>query len=113
MLPAISRGGGGPRDVELILDSGVRRGSDVVIARCLGAQLGRSSAGRRCSGVAAARQAGAASRWLPKIMRSEIDMVLAQIGCRAFDELDASYLWPPMEAVPHRDAAPIGMARAA
>ena len=61
--------------------------------------------------MAAAGQAGAARAL--QIMRSEIDMLLAQIGCRAFDELDASYLWPPMEAMPHRDAAPIGMVRAA
>jgi (S)-mandelate dehydrogenase len=108
MLPAI-RAAVGPK-VELILDSGVRRGSDVVIARCLGAQstiFGRPT----LFGVAAAGQAGAARAL--QIVRSEIDMVLAQIGCRAFDELDASYLWPPMEVEGHRHAAPLGVVRAA
>jgi (S)-mandelate dehydrogenase len=88
MLPAI-REAVGPQ-VELILDSGVRRGSDVVIARCLGARaaiFGRPS----LYAVAAAGQPGVAR--VLQIMRSEIDMVLAQIGCRSFEELDASYLW--------------------
>ena len=88
MLPAIREAVG--HQVELILDSGVRRGSDVVIARCLGARaaiFGRPS----LYAVAAAGQPGVAR--VLQIMRNEIDMVLAQIGCRAFEELDASYLW--------------------
>jgi (S)-mandelate dehydrogenase len=108
MLPAI-RAAVGP-GVELILDSGVRRGSDVVIARCLGAQstlFGRPT----LFGVAAAGQAGALRAL--QIVRSEIDMVMAQIGCRSFDELEAGYLWPQTDPVQHRDAAPIGMPRAA
>jgi (S)-mandelate dehydrogenase len=98
MLPAI-RAAVGP-DVELILDSGVRRGSDVVIARCLGAQstiFGRPT----LVGVAAAGRAGAARAL--QMVRAEIDMVLAQIGCPAFDQLDASYLWP-------RDLLPLPLA---
>ncbi len=92
MLPAIRAVVG--NDVQLILDSGVRRGSDVVIARCLGANavvFGRPS----LYGVAAAGLPGA-KRAL-QIMRSEIDMVMTQIGCRAFSELDAGYLWPAPE----------------
>lgn len=88
MLPAIREAVG--NQVELILDSGVRRGSDVVIARCLGARaaiFGRPS----LYAVAAAGQPGVAR--VLQIMRNEIDMVLAQIGCRALEELDASYLW--------------------
>ena len=89
MLPAIRRAVGS--GAELILDSGVRRGSDVVIARCLGARsilFGRPT----LFAVAAAGQAGAARAL--QILRNEIDMVLAQIGCRSFEELDGSYLWP-------------------
>jgi L-lactate dehydrogenase (cytochrome)/(S)-mandelate dehydrogenase len=89
LLPAIRAAVGS--QVELILDSGVRRGSDVVIARCLGARsalFGRPM----LYAVAAGGQPGAARAL--QIMRNEIDMVLAQIGCRAFEELDASYLWP-------------------
>lgn len=100
MLPAI-RGAVGNR-IEIMLDSGVRRGSDVVIARCLGADsiiFGRPT----LFGVAAAGQAGAARAL--QIIRNEIDMVLAQIGCHSFDELDATYLWPPSTAAATRETA--------
>ena len=89
MLPAIRAAVGD--DVELILDSGVRRGSDVVIARCLGANF--SIFGRpTLFGAAAGGEAGIA-RTL-QIVRNEVDMVMAQIGCRAFEELHGGYLWP-------------------
>ncbi|RCW64782.1 alpha-hydroxy acid oxidase [Pseudorhodoferax soli] len=93
MLPAI-RAAVGP-DVPLLLDSGVRRGSDAVIARCLGADaviFGRPT----LYGVAAAGQAGALHAL--QIMRREIDAVLAQIGCARYEALDAGYLWPGMAA---------------
>ena len=89
MLPAIRDAVGGK--MELILDSGVRRGSDVVIARCLGARavtFGRPT----LFGVAADGQAGAAHAL--NIIRKEVDMVMGQIGCREFQALDDSYLWP-------------------
>ncbi len=89
MLPAIRAAVGD--HIEIILDSGVRRGSDVVIARCLGAQsaiFGRPA----LYALAAAGQPGVAR--VLQIMRHEIDIVLAQIGCPEFEKLDASYLWP-------------------
>jgi L-lactate dehydrogenase (cytochrome)/(S)-mandelate dehydrogenase len=89
VLPAV-RAAVGPQ-VPLILDSGVRRGSDAVIARALGATcviFGRPT----LYGVAVAGEAGAARAL--QIMRAEIDMVLAQIGCTAYSQVDASYLWP-------------------
>jgi (S)-mandelate dehydrogenase len=90
MLPAM-RAAVGP-DVQIMLDSGVRRGSDAVIARCLGADsviFGRPT----LYGVAAAGQAGAARAL--QIMRTEIDQVLAQIGSTAFEGLNADNLWRP------------------
>lgn len=93
VLPAV-RAAVGP-DIDLILDSGVRRGSDVVIARCLGASsaiFGRPT----LYGVAAAGQAGAAHAL--QIVRKEIDMVMAQIGCARFEDLHAGYLWPQVQA---------------
>jgi L-lactate dehydrogenase (cytochrome)/(S)-mandelate dehydrogenase len=42
-------------------------------------------------GVAAGGQAGATHAL--NIIRKEIDMVMAQIGCREFQALDESYLW--------------------
>lgn len=107
MLPAV-------RDAvrcnaELILDSGVRRGSDLVIARCLGARsaiFGRPT----LFGVAAAGQAGAARALA--IVRAEIDMVLAQIGCRSFEELNESYLWREGTSLPQASAtSPLPVAR--
>lgn len=89
MLPLV-RDAVGDRMV-LILDSGVRRGSDAVIARCLGADsvvFGRPA----LYGVAVAGQAGVARAL--QIVREEIDKVLTQMGCRAYGELDAGYLWP-------------------
>ncbi|MDP3520024.1 MAG: alpha-hydroxy acid oxidase [Hydrogenophaga sp.] len=96
MLPAIHAAVGD--QVELLLDSGVRRGSDVVIARCLGARaciFGRPS----LYAVAAAGQAGVAR--VLQLMRNEIDMVLAQMGCGEFDRLNRSYLWDRDTALPH------------
>ena len=95
VLPAI-RAAVGER-IELILDSGVRRGSDIVIARCLGANaaiFGRPT----LYGVAAAGQQGAARAL--EIVRKEVDMVMAQIGCAFFDELHAGYLWPAAGEAP-------------
>ena len=89
VLPAIRAAVGDA--MPLILDSGVRRGSDVVVARCLGANstlFGRPT----LFGVAAAGQAGAARAL--QLVRQEIDMVMTQIGCRAVSELDSGYLWP-------------------
>lgn len=75
----------------VMIDGGVRRGSDIAVARCLGADfvfLGRAT----LYGVAAAGQQGA-KRALD-IMREELDLVLATIGCRRSDDLDGSFLWP-------------------
>ncbi|TCH97030.1 alpha-hydroxy-acid oxidizing protein [Roseococcus sp. SYP-B2431] len=75
--------------LELIVDGGVRRGSDVVVALSLGARM--CTFGRPAMfSVAGAGQAGAAK--LLKLMRSEIDMTLAQIGCTSLDDLGAHRL---------------------
>lgn len=95
MLPAIRAAVGD--DMELMLDSGVRRGSDIVIARCLGARFcvfGRPT----LFGAAVAGQEGIAHTL--QIVRKEIDMVMAQIGCASFDSLHAGYLWQPGQGVP-------------
>ena len=104
LLPAI-RAAVGPA-LPLLLDSGVRRGSDAVIARCLGADaviFGRPT----LYGVAVAGQAGAAHAL--QIMRREIDQVLAQIGCRDFNALDAGYLWPGAAPVPASVPGPVAV----
>ncbi len=73
----------------VMLDSGVRRGSDIVVARCLGADfvfIGRAT----LYGVAAAGLAGA-SRVLD-ILREEIDTTLGLIGCPRFDQLGPDFI---------------------
>jgi L-lactate dehydrogenase (cytochrome)/(S)-mandelate dehydrogenase len=87
MLPAI-RAAVGDR-IELMLDSGVRRGSDIVIAMCLGARFaffGRPTLyGAAAGGMKGIQKA-------VDIVRREIDMVMAQIGCNALQSLHAGYL---------------------
>jgi len=86
-LPAI-KAAVGARAVVMV-DGGVRRGSDIVVARCLGADfvfLGRVP----LYGVAAAGAAGAARAL--EIMRTELDLMLGTIGCPRFDNLDKSFL---------------------
>ncbi|MDN3987279.1 alpha-hydroxy acid oxidase [Zwartia vadi] len=75
--------------VSLMVDSGVRRGSDVVIAKCLGAKscfFGRPT----LYAVSALGQEGADQ--VLAIMHKEIDMILTQIGCGQFDKLDSRFL---------------------
>jgi (S)-mandelate dehydrogenase len=73
----------------VMFDSGIRRGSDIVIARCLGAQfifLGRATLyGAAAGGVAGAKRA-------IDILREEIDLVLTQLGCPNFGELGPNWL---------------------
>lgn len=75
--------------LDIMIDSGIRRGSDVLIARCLGAQFcffGRPT----LFAVAAAGKAGADKAL--SIIRREIDLVLGQIGCSRYDKLGPEFL---------------------
>ncbi len=73
----------------VIVDSGFRRGADVVKALALGANavmIGRAT----LYGTAVAGEAGAARAI--EIYRDEIDRLLALIGCPDISALDGSYL---------------------
>jgi isopentenyl diphosphate isomerase/L-lactate dehydrogenase-like FMN-dependent dehydrogenase len=86
-LPAIKAALGDR--VPIMLDSGVRRGSDMVVARCLGADLcfvGRAT----LYGVVAGGAAGV--RRAIDILCSEIDTTLALIGCPVFAQLGPQFL---------------------
>jgi isopentenyl diphosphate isomerase/L-lactate dehydrogenase-like FMN-dependent dehydrogenase len=75
--------------ITVLVDSGFRRGSDVIKALALGANgvlIGRSS----LYGAAAAGEAGAARAIT--IFREEIDRVLALLGCGSVAALNADYL---------------------
>ncbi len=74
---------------EVLVDGGVRRGSDVVKALALGARaclIGRGY----LYGLAAAGEAGV-DRALA-LLRAELERVLALIGCRSARGLEASFL---------------------
>lgn len=75
--------------ITVLVDSGFRRGSDVVKALALGAKavlIGRAT----LYGTAVAGEAGAARAI--EMYRDEVDRLLALIGCPDVNALDASYL---------------------
>jgi len=90
VLPEVVDAAG--KRLTVIVDSGFRRGSDVVKALALGAKsvlIGRPT----LYGTAAGGEAGA-TRAID-IFREEIDRVLALIGCRSLAELDRDCLALP------------------
>ena len=101
ILPEIAARVGGRMTV--IVDSGFRRGSDVIKALALGADL--VMAGRpTLYGTAAAGEAGA-YRAL-EIFHEEMDRVMALLGLHNVDEIGHDCLWqPPSTAQPNRAAA--------
>jgi L-lactate dehydrogenase (cytochrome) len=77
---------------EVLLDGGIRRGSDIVKALCLGARavlIGRAYA----YGLGAAGGAGVARAI--EILRADLVRTLALLGCDRVSALDASYVAPP------------------
>jgi (S)-mandelate dehydrogenase len=75
--------------VTLIVDGGVRRGADIIMALCHGARfvmVGRATLyGAAAGGIDGVRRAIA-------ILREEIDLTLGQIGCPNVAELDESFV---------------------
>ena len=91
-LPEIVTAVGG--QTEVLMDGGVRRGSDVVKALCLGARavlIGRAYA----YGLAAAGEAGVARAI--KILRDDVERTLRLLGCGSVAELNGSYVEFPSE----------------
>jgi L-lactate dehydrogenase (cytochrome) len=77
------------KQTEVLVDSGIRRGTDIVKALCLGARavlLGRGYA----YGLSAAGAAGVAKSL--QIFREDIERTMRLIGCSSVKELDRSYL---------------------
>jgi (S)-mandelate dehydrogenase len=75
--------------VEVMLDGGIRRGSDIVIARCLGARfvfVGRPM----LYGAVAGGRAGIKKAF--EIFSSELRTILGQIGCPRVDDLGPKFL---------------------
>ena len=91
VLPEIVEAAG--RRLTVLVDSGFRRGADVVKALALGAKavlIGRAT----LYGTAIAGEAGAARAI--EIYRDEIDRLLALIGCPGVAALDRTFLAPPL-----------------
>jgi (S)-mandelate dehydrogenase len=95
MLPAISAAVGDKLTV--MLDSGVRRGGDILTALCLGARfvfVGRAT----LYGTAAAGFNGAQKAI--DILHKEIDLVMAQIGCPNLAGICPGFLLQPGASAP-------------
>ena len=76
-------------EIEVLMDGGVRRGSDVIKAICLGARavlVGRAYA----YGLAAGGPAGVARAI--EMLRSEMERTLKLLGCPSISSLDRSYV---------------------
>jgi L-lactate dehydrogenase (cytochrome) len=79
---------------QVLMDGGIRRGSDIVKAICLGARavlIGRAYA----YGLAAAGEAGVARAL--EILRADVERTLRLLGCPSAAALDSSYIstnWP-------------------
>jgi len=81
--------------VEVLMDGGIRRGSDIVKALCLGAKavlVGRAYA----YGLAAAGKPGV-MRALD-ILRQDVERTLKLVGCPSVAKLDQSYLELSLES---------------
>jgi L-lactate dehydrogenase (cytochrome) len=82
---------------EVLLDSGIRRGSDIVKALCLGAKgvlVGRAYA----YGLGAGGEDGV--RRAIDILRNDVIRTLKLLGCGSVAELDESYVTCPTEWQP-------------
>lgn len=90
VLPEIVEAVGGR--MAIMLDSGIRRGTDIVKALALGADMafvGRAT----LYGATVAKQAGAEHALA--LLKSEVDRVLAMLGCRSIGDLGPQHLQMP------------------
>ena len=74
---------------EVLMDGGIRRGSDIIKAICLGARavlVGRAYA----YGLAAGGDAGVARAL--EILRADLERTLKLLGCTSISALDRSYV---------------------
>jgi isopentenyl diphosphate isomerase/L-lactate dehydrogenase-like FMN-dependent dehydrogenase len=91
-LPEIVAAVGGR--VEVFMDGGIRRGSDIAKALCLGARavlVGRAYA----YAMAAAGQTGVAAAL--GILRADLERTLMLLGCPSVADLNASFVGVPRE----------------
>lgn len=90
VLPEVAAAVG--NQVEVLMDGGIRRGSDIVKAICLGARA--VLAGRAYAyGLAAAGQVGVTCAI--EILRADLQRTLKLLGCPSTADLDLSYVQVP------------------
>ena len=80
--------------IEVLMDGGIRRGSDIVKALCLGARavlIGRAYA----YGLGAAGQSGVSCAL--EILRSDVERTVRLLGCPSSAALDRSYVELPRD----------------
>jgi (S)-mandelate dehydrogenase len=94
VLPGINEAVGDK--LTLIVDGGIRRGADIIMALCHGARfvmVGRATLyGAVAGGIPGVQRA-------IEILREEIDLVMGQIGCPTAAELNETFLFHPNSAV--------------
>jgi isopentenyl diphosphate isomerase/L-lactate dehydrogenase-like FMN-dependent dehydrogenase len=98
VLPEVVKAVNG--QIEVWMDGGIRRGTDIVKAICLGARAvlcGRAYA----YGLAAAGEAGVVRAI--EILRTDLERTLRLLGCRSVAELDRSYVNVPKSWEPASD----------
>jgi (S)-mandelate dehydrogenase len=81
----------------LMLDSGIRRASDIITALCVGAKftfLGRAG----LYGVSAGGLAGA--KRVIEILRTELDLNMGQMGCPTIADFGPDCLWTEQDVGP-------------
>ncbi len=77
-------------ELEVLVDGGIRRGTDVLKAICLGAKavlVGRPI----LWGLAINGEAGV--KHILELLRNELDLAMALSGCPSLKELDSSLIW--------------------
>jgi 4-hydroxymandelate oxidase len=89
-LPLVARAVAGRRPI--LVDGGIRRGTDILKALALGAQgvlIGRPVLHALAAGGAPALA------HLIQVLRGELEVAMALTGCGTLAEVDAGVLWPP------------------